>query len=47
MDTLIRDDFIVRPRKGPSAAAKSAKKMKSLDKEFDKEFDKDEKDAKW
>ncbi|MGY9002388.1 MAG: hypothetical protein ACKVIF_04280 [Rhodospirillales bacterium] len=47
MDTLMRDDFIVRPRKGPSAAAKSAKKMKSLDKEFDKEFDKDEKDAKW
>ena len=47
---LMRDDFIVRPRKGISAAAKKAKKMKDLEKEFDKEFDKDDdedKKEKW
>jgi hypothetical protein len=46
MNALMRDDFIIRPRKGPSAAAKRAKKMKNLEKEFDKEFDKDDDDEK-
>ena len=47
---LMKHDFIVRPRKGISAAAKKAKKMKDLEKEFDKEFDKDDdedKKEKW
>jgi len=46
LDTLMSDEFIVRPRKGVSAAAKKAKRMKDLEKEFDKEFEDDEKDKK-
>lgn len=45
---LMKYDFIVRPRKGVSAAKKKAKKMKDLEKEFDKDFDDDEdKKEKW
>ena len=46
LDTLMSDEFIVRPRKGISAAARKAKRMKDLEKEFDKEFDDDEEDKK-
>ncbi len=46
LDTLLSDEFIVRPRKGTSAAAKKAKRMKDLEKEFDKEFEDDEEDKK-
>lgn len=46
LDTLMSDEFIVRPRKGVSAAAKKAKRMKDLEKEFDKEFEDDENDKK-
>ena len=46
LDTLMSDEFIVRPRKGISAAARKAKRMKDLEKEFEKEFDDDEEDKK-
>ena len=32
---LLRDDFIVRPRKGASGAKKRARKMRDLEKEID------------
>tara|TARA_Y100001935_G_C17305040_1_gene511765 strand:+ start:663 stop:2744 length:2082 start_codon:yes stop_codon:yes gene_type:complete len=46
LDTLLSDEFIVRPRKGTSAVAKKAKRMRDLEKEFDKEFEDDEEDKK-
>ena len=39
--SLLRDDFIIRPRKGVSLVKQGAQKMKDLEKEMDKEFDKD------
>ena len=41
---LLRDDFIVRPRKGASGPKKRARKMKDLEKEIDKEFADDDKE---
>ena len=39
--SLLRDDFIIRPRKAASQAKKRARKMRDFEKEMDKEFDKD------
>ena len=39
--SLLRDDFIIRPRKGVSLVKQGAQKMKDLEKEMDKEFEKD------
>ncbi|MBD21009.1 MAG: hypothetical protein CMM37_08225 [Rhodospirillaceae bacterium] len=39
--SLLRDDFIIRPRKAASQAQKRARKMRDFEKEMDKEFDKD------
>ena len=39
--SLLRDDFIIRPRKGISLVKQGAQKMKDLEKEMDKEFEKD------
>ncbi len=48
---LLRDDFIVRPRKGISGAQRRAKKMKNMEKEMEDEFkkfdDEEEDDKKW
>ncbi|MEC7489960.1 MAG: hypothetical protein VYA17_10275 [Pseudomonadota bacterium] len=49
---LLKDDFIVRPRKGESGAEKRARKMKQTEKEIDAEFkkfddDEEEGDKKW
>ncbi len=49
---LLRDDFIVRPRKGVSGAQRRAKKMKDTEKEMEDEFkkfddDEEEDDKKW
>ena len=46
LDALMRHDFIVRPRKGVSAAKKREAKVKNLEKEFDKEFDEEDEDDK-
>jgi hypothetical protein len=46
LEALMSNEFIVRPKKGVSAAKKKAAKMRDLEKEFDKEFDDDEEDKK-
>jgi len=39
--SLLRDDFIIRPRKAAFQVKKRARKMRDFEKEMDKEFDKD------